>query len=268
MLSNLFKKIPALCTLLILSVTLSAQATIVEVRTVAGNFQINLFDEATPENVQNLLSYINAGAYENNVVHRTVPGFIVQMGGFEYANAFPPEAISTGVGVLNEPEFSNLRGTVAMAKLANDQNSATSQFFINLADNSANLDVQNGGFTVLGQVIGDGMAVVDAIAGITRFNFGGAFTDLPLRNYTSEDGTNGVVPNDDNLVIIDDVVVIDSAVVTNPELNPTPNTLINPSAPESGAGLIVDNNNGGSGGAFGLWGLLAIGLMVWRRSNN
>ena len=246
-----------------LMLALPIHATVVEVRTVAGDFQINLFDETTPQNVENLLSYINAGAYSNNVVHRSVPGFIVQMGGFEYGNAFPPDAIATGAGVTNEPLLSNLRGTVAMAKLAGNPDSATSQFFINLGDNSANLDAQNGGFTVLGQVIGNGMDVVDAIAAISRFNFGGAFTDLPLRNYTSADGANGVVPNDDNIVIITDVVVVDAAVVTNPNLTPVQNTLATPS---NSIPNTSSNNGGSSGGAFGVWALLCLGIMLWRRN--
>jgi peptidyl-prolyl cis-trans isomerase A (cyclophilin A) len=259
-------KLPALGAFISLSVSLMlalpTHATVVEVRTVAGDFQINLFDETTPQNVENLLSYINAGAYSNNVVHRSVPGFIVQMGGFEYGNAFPPDAIATGAGVTNEPLLSNRRGTVAMAKLAGNPDSATSQFFINLGDNSANLDAQNGGFTVLGQVIGDGMDVVDAIAAMSRFNFGGAFTDTPLRNYTAADISNSVLPTDDNLVIITDVVVIDSTVVTNPDLSPVQNTAATPANSIPDTSL---SSGGSSGGAFGFWGLLCIGMLAWRR---
>ncbi|MDG1122605.1 MAG: peptidylprolyl isomerase [Glaciecola sp.] len=259
-------KLPALSELLFLCVSLvlalPTHATVVEVRTVAGDFQINLFDETTPQNVENLLSYINAGAYSNNVVHRSVPGFIVQMGGFQYGNAFPPDAIPTGAGVTNEPVLSNLRGTVAMAKLAGNPDSATSQFFINLSDNSANLDAQNGGFTVLGQVIGDGMEVVDAIAAMSRFNFGGAFAEIPLRDYAS---TNTEQPTDDNLVIITDVVVIDAAVVTNPDLNPAQNTLANPSTPSNSVPDTSLNTGGSSGGALGFSALFGLGLLLWRR---
>ena len=271
MTTKLFKTLPApklkgLPTFLSLSLALilalPTQATVIEVRTVAGDFQINLFDETTPQNVENLLSYINAGAYSNNVVHRSVPGFIVQMGGFQYGNAFPPDAIPTGDGVTNEPVLSNLRGTVAMAKLAGNPDSATSQFFINLADNSANLDAQNGGFTVLGQVIGDGMEVVDAIAAMSRFNFSSPFGEIPLRDYAS---TNTEQPTDDNLVIITDVVVIDSTVVTNPDLNPAQNTLANPSRPSNSVPDTSLNTGGSSGGVLGFSALLGLGLLLWRR---
>ena len=69
--------------------------------------------------------------------------------------------------------------------MGGDPNSATSQWFINLANNASALDGQNGGFTVFGRVIGSGMAVVDAIAAVPIFNAGGVFSDLPLINYTA-----------------------------------------------------------------------------------
>ena len=73
-----------------------------------------------------------------------------------------------------------------MAKLGNDPNSATSQWFINLANNSGNLDNQNGGFTVFARVIGDGMDVADAINDLQTVNAGGAFTDLPVINFSGD----------------------------------------------------------------------------------
>lgn len=240
----------------------ASYATVVEVRTVVGNFQINLFDDATPQTVENFLEYVNAGQFANNTVHRAVPGFIIQMGGFEYAGSFPPEPIATGTPVNNEPLFSNLRGTIAMAKVGGNPNSATSQFFVNLNDNSANLDIQNGGFTVFGQVLGDGMDVVDQIASLSRFNFGGAFSDLPLRDYTSADANNNIVPNDENLVIITDIVVIDSNRITNPDLNPARNTLINNANQQPPA----SSNDDGGGGSLNFAFLIAlIGALAVRR---
>ena len=230
-----------------------ANATVVEVRTNVGNFQVNLFDNDAPLTTANFLSYVNAGAYAANTVHRSDPGFVIQMGGFQYNNVFPPTPIATGTAVTNEPVLSNVRGTIAMAKLGGNPNSATSQFFVNLSNNSANLDPQNGGFAVFGQVIGDGMDVVDQIAALDRFNFGGAFGELPLSNYTSADAANNIDPTDNNLVIVTDIVVLDSTVTTNPNLTPARNTLIN-----SGGGNGGQSDSGGGSLGFGL----VVGLLL------
>lgn len=237
---------------------LFSYATVVEVRTVLGDFQINLFDETTPETVQNFLEYVNSGAYANNVVHRVEPNFVMQAGGFTYNGATPLDSVAQGTAVVNEPELSNVRGTISMAKLGGNANSATSQWFVNLANNSANLDSQNGGFSAFGQVLGDGMDVVDAIAALTRFNLGGATNTIPLRDYTVTD-LNGNVPiTDTHLVIITDIVVIDANTVTNPTLTPEPNTLINPTPTPNPS----QPTTGGSGGGGSLSYLLLIGLLI------
>ena len=253
------KRLPAILFSLALSVPFATQATVVEVQTVLGNFQVNLFDQTTPETVENFLSYVNSGEYANNVVHRTPSNFVVQAGGFTYNNEFPPSSVATSSAVVNEPVLSNVRGTIAMAKAAGNPNSATSQWFISVNNNAANLDVQNGGFTVFGQVIGDGMTVVDAISRTPNFNFGGAFAELPLRNYTSSDLTAGTLPTDNNLVIITDIVVVDAAVVTNANLNPVPNTLLNASGSGDNAG------SGGSGGSMGMFLVTLLSVFMLRR---
>lgn len=158
-------------------------ATVVRLETTLGVIDIRLYDAAAPLTVQNFLSYVESDAYNQSFFHRSVPNFVVQGGGYLWdtvTNA--PKAIATLPPVVNEfsPSRSNLRGTVAMAKLGGDPNSATSQWFFNLVDNSANLDAQNGGFTVFGQVVSEGMSVVDAIAALPLANAGGAFTQLPL----------------------------------------------------------------------------------------
>jgi peptidyl-prolyl cis-trans isomerase A (cyclophilin A) len=234
-------------------IPLSAHATVVEVRTVLGDIQVNLFDETTPATVANFLSYVNSAAYVNNIVHRVEPGFVVQAGGFQYNGQLPLDEVPAGPPVINEPELSNLRGTVAMAKIGGNPNSATSQWFFNLANNSANLDVQNSGFTVFGQVI-EGMDVVDAIAAVNLSNQGGVFTSIPLRNYN---GTDTI--DDQHLVLITDIVVVDSATLTNTDLNPAANTLINPPVfvggdPDSGSG-------GGGGGMSWLLAFVGFGLL-------
>jgi cyclophilin family peptidyl-prolyl cis-trans isomerase len=140
-----------------------------------GGVDIELFDVATPNTVQNFMNYVLDGDYEGTFIHRTVPGFVVQMGGFAFDSSQGLFTDNSGVfhiltdpPVVNEPGISNTRGTITMAKLAGDPDSATSEFFFNLADNSANLDTQNGGFTVFGQVLGNGMDVIDAVAMLER----------------------------------------------------------------------------------------------------
>ena len=233
------------------SLSFNVQSTIVEIRTSLGIVEVNLFDNTTPQTVANFLSYANSGAYESNVVHRSVSGFIVQAGGYQYNGPSTLDNVVAGSAVINEPKLSNVRGTIAMAKLGGDPNSATSEWFINLDNNSTNLDQQNGGFTVFGQVTAEGMQVIDAIADLDKINAGGAFTDLPTINYTQADLGNDVPLTDDHLVIISDVVVTDATVDTAANLNPTVNTLIN-------------SSSGGGGGAIG-W-LLLIGLALLQKN--
>jgi cyclophilin family peptidyl-prolyl cis-trans isomerase len=132
--------------------------TFVQFDTSLGKVEVQLFDQQTPLTVANFLQYVNQGLYNNTIIHRSVPDFVVQGGGFTASGT----AIQTFAPVQNEPVFSNTLGTIAMAKVAGDPNSATSQFFFNAADNSSTLDNQNGGFTVFGDVI-EGLNVVEAI---------------------------------------------------------------------------------------------------------
>ncbi|MCP4045391.1 MAG: hypothetical protein GY732_05320 [Gammaproteobacteria bacterium] len=158
-----------------------AEAAIIE--TPLGNIEIELLEEDAPKTVANFLNYVQNDRYDKTFIHRSVPGFIIQGGGFTWIdNAV--KSVESFAAVENEFKVSNTRGTVAMAKLGGDPNSATSQWFINLADNSSNLDNQNGGFTVFARVIGDGMAVADAIAQLQIVNAGSAFTDLPVIDYS------------------------------------------------------------------------------------
>lgn len=180
---NVIQCLVRLLTILLLFFPTIAAATVVRFQTALGVIDIQLYDADAPLTVQNFLSYVESDAYNHSFFHRSVPDFVVQGGGYVWdADTDSPKSVATLPPVINEfsPSRSNVRGTVAMAKLGGDPNSATSQWFFNLADNSANLDVQNGGFTVFGQVIGEGMLVVDAIAQLPRVNAGGAFTQLPL----------------------------------------------------------------------------------------
>jgi len=177
-----------IATFVSLQVTESA-ATVVKFDSVMGPILVRLYESATPQTTANFLNYATVGAYTDTFIHRSVPGFIVQGGGFTFpSNQTGVVNVPANPPVINEPGISNLRGTIAMAKLGHDPNSATNQWFFNLNDNSANLDNQNGGFTVFGRVVGSGMEVVDQIAALPRVNASGGdpngvFANLPVRDF-------------------------------------------------------------------------------------
>ena len=163
---------------------LDPQALVVSLTTALGEVCIELFEDAAPGHVENFLWYLDQGGIDGSFFHRSVPGFILQGGGFRAANGEHQRiAAREGVVVVNEPceldlftndlpsvpicsTRGNERGTLAMAKLGGDPDSGTTNWFINLADNRANLDNQNGGFTVFGQVLEEDMTVVDALAAL------------------------------------------------------------------------------------------------------
>ena len=76
-----------------------AQATIVEVTTNLGKFEINLFDQTTPVTVQNFLSYVSSGRYDGTVIHRSVPGFVIQGGGFTFDQQLPLKAVASNAAI-------------------------------------------------------------------------------------------------------------------------------------------------------------------------
>lgn len=156
----------------------------VRFRTTEGDIDVLLLPAQAQRTVQNFLNYVNKGAFENSFVHRSVPGFIWQGGGYRFRNG-RPEEIPQDPPVVNEFRVSNTRGTLAMAKLDGNPNSATNQWFFNLGDNSRNLNAQNGGFTVFGRVANDAsLAVMDRIAAIRPVNAGAPFDQIPLVNYS------------------------------------------------------------------------------------
>jgi cyclophilin family peptidyl-prolyl cis-trans isomerase len=136
---------------------------------VNGQVVITLNPTAAPATVANFLQYVNSGFYNCTVIHRHVPGFIVQFGGYASAitpNTTPLPSLKTGVGapiVLEDNAGqSNLRLTVAMARTG-VPDSATSQFFINLVDNPfLNRTSTQRGYAVFGSIT-SGEAVVTAM---------------------------------------------------------------------------------------------------------
>ncbi|MCJ7593664.1 MAG: peptidylprolyl isomerase [Desulfobacterales bacterium] len=151
----------------------------VALETSKGRIVIELFPQKAPATVKNFLSYVDAGFYDGTVFHRVIPKFMIQGGGLTVDMKIKP----TEKPVPNEADNSlkNTRGSVAMARTPNPH-SATSQFFINTADNESlnhrEKTSQGWGYAVFGQVT-EGMAVVDAISGVKRGS-SGMFRDVPV----------------------------------------------------------------------------------------
>ena len=138
----------------------------VKIETSMGDITLTLDSEKAPITVENFLQYVDDGFYDGLVFHRVIPNFMIQGGGFDAQ----PNRKETRDPVVNESSngVSNRRGTIAMARRS-DPDSATSQFFVNVADN-ANLDfggMRPGapGYTVFGKVT-KGMDVIDAIKAV------------------------------------------------------------------------------------------------------
>ena len=141
-----------------------------------------------PLTIANFERYIEEEKYTDVILHRLISGFVLQGGGFQWSNdQTSPSSIESFPAVQNEfsSERSNTRGTIAMAKIGNDPDSATNQWFFNLADNSDNLDNQNGGFTVFGKTKTEtDLLFVDILASSPVANAGGVFSSLPYVSLT------------------------------------------------------------------------------------
>jgi peptidyl-prolyl cis-trans isomerase A (cyclophilin A) len=176
--------------------------TAVEIQTPQGNIPLTLQDAKTPKTVANFLHYISAGEYNGTIIHRVASGFVVQGGGYTVNGAHIPQFAP----VPGEPGISNTTGTIAMA-LSSGPDSGTSEWFINLTNNNGtgstpNLDnaTDGGPFTAFGNVIYNGMSVVNAIAALPQVNDSqnppgnGAWSSLPVHDYTGPSPSTTSVP--------------------------------------------------------------------------
>ena len=248
---SLRKKTLLLSAISFFALSTTASATVVIIETSQGSIEVNLFDETTPVTVENFLTYVNNGDFNNTVFHRSIPNFVVQGGGFTFEGGGNLTPITTRAAIKNEPVWSNRRGTVAMAKLGSSVNSATSQWFFNLTDNHLGgngLDIQNGGFTAFGKVTDEGMVVVDKIAAIDLCN------DIPMPNF---DCAATSTPGTENFVTIISVTIKDATVDTASSLTLVKNTLIDEQN-------TADNSSSG-GGAIAWLSLLSLALIGFGR---
>ena len=193
---------------------------------IVNSIYIKLLENDAPLTVQNFRQYVADGDYTNSFFHRSIPNFIVQSGGFTFDStlndgSFTYDAVNDeylgglqevpkDAAVINEFGNSNVRGTLAMAKIGaryidnsglpcfpegpdctlvegTGADSATNEWFVNLSDNSANLDFQNDGFTVFAEVLENGMDIIDGIASQPVFDgsaIHSAFADIPLVTFS------------------------------------------------------------------------------------
>ncbi len=164
----MLKNLTAYLSSLLLVISLSAVAdnespktNLVAMKTDLGTFVIELYPKAAPETVKNFLHYVDTKFYEGTIFHRVVPGFVVQGGGMTFDFTEKP----TEKPIVNESMngLPNDYRSVAMARQANPD-SATSQFYINLKNNSGlNATDTKPGYTVFGKVVA-GMEVIEKIA--------------------------------------------------------------------------------------------------------
>ncbi|MEY4939659.1 MAG: hypothetical protein RIQ93_1394 [Verrucomicrobiota bacterium] len=182
---------------------------IAQFETVLGAFNVELRSESAPLHVANFLSYVQAGAYGNTFFHRSAYfaagnlSSIVQGGGYRgpLANLSPILPFSP---VPLEYALPNARGTLAAARTS-EINSAKSEWYFNVADNTTTLGPgNNGGYTVFGRVLGSGMTIVDAIAALPRANAGAPFGELPVRNFVG----GGAAILDANLVYVLSIKIV------------------------------------------------------------
>lgn len=144
----------------------SAKGKFIVINTNIGNIEVELNEVDTPHTTSNFLEYVDSGFYSGTIFHRVIKGFMIQGGGFT-ENMLKK---STQPPIVNEAHsgLKNRRGTIAMAR-TKQINSATSQFFINVADNSfldhRNVSSSGYGYAVFGEVV-KGMDVVDEITAL------------------------------------------------------------------------------------------------------
>jgi len=192
--------------------------TAVRLETTRGNIDLMLFPSLAPQAVANFLAYVNAGDYDGVAFHRAIQGFVIQAGSIRTVSS--PRtftSVTKRASPTNEPGVSNLRGTISAAKvggrtsifnngifdISRDDsygyvglpNSATTDFFLNLGNNAANLDNQNGGFTVFGRMTQPSLTVMDQIA------------MLPKGSYQNNNTTDTYNASLDKRLIVDGTLV-------------------------------------------------------------
>jgi peptidyl-prolyl cis-trans isomerase A (cyclophilin A) len=165
--------------------TAPAKAAKVRLKTTKGDIVIELNAEKAPVTVENFLGYVKKKHYNGTVFHRVISGFMIQGGGMKMDGGSLSE-LTTGPGIINESQngLKNDRGTIAMARTS-DPNSATCQFFINVANNDSLNYPSMGGYAVFGKVI-EGMEVVDQINAVATRGSNVPVEPITIQSATAE----------------------------------------------------------------------------------
>ena len=209
-------------TLALLMLSLNAAATVVRFETTIGNFDIELYEDDAPITAQNFLNYVNDGDYDGTIIHRSIPGFVVQGGGFTYTGNGNFSLEPTHATIVNEAGIPNQRKTIGMAR-NDDPNSATNQWFINLVNNpSLNPGgATNAGYAVFGEVI-NGFDVVELIASLQVVAYSAQldgspanFVNLPVHKFMGQTlaGTNPPQVSSNSSVDTNSVIRVNRAFV-------------------------------------------------------
>lgn len=185
----MFARIPFFCLALLASPGFSQELALpnnsknpqVQINTNQGRIVLELFADKAPATVDNFLSYMQSGHYNNTIIHRVSKDFVIQGGAYDAKLGKKPQRKPIALETVES--LKNRRGTIAAARKLSDANSATSEFFINLVDNPQ-LDFQsknsslNQGFAVFGQIV-DGIEVIDKIRNVATTGKPG-FPGLPV----------------------------------------------------------------------------------------
>lgn len=160
-------------------VTKKSGKTLAVMDTSMGVMEIELYPDKAPITVKNFIDYASSGFYDGLIFHRVIPSFMIQGGGFD--DQMRQKEPKAPIKIESDNGLPNDRGTLAMAR-TNDPNSATSQFFINVVDNSflnfREASAQGYGYAVFGKII-KGMDVADKIAAVKTGSYD-YFNDVPL----------------------------------------------------------------------------------------
>jgi len=173
------KLMTALAGLTLSAAVLAAPApTQVELKTTMGDIVLELNREKAPKSVDNFITYVKSGFYKGTIFHRVIDGFMIQGGGYD--EKLKGKSVNKPVPIESNNGLSNVKYSLAMARMG-DPNSATSQWFINVEDNTP-LDYPgpdgSGGYTVFGKVV-KGFETVDKIKGVL-VDDKGIFQNIPV----------------------------------------------------------------------------------------